>query len=125
MVSIERLKNNIDFYNGFEDEPEIEIFSPENSEFNIHIWVGYFHDIFGEPALDGKGWNGFTRDCNQLERTYDEKDVKIDIDEYLNDLYIYKERTFRFEETRDCYELLCAFLEHAKQEGNTVKVNWW
>lgn len=33
----------------------------------IHIWEGYFDDIFDSPSLDGKGWKGFTRDYHQLE----------------------------------------------------------
>ena len=124
-MDTDKLVNNLKFYDGFEDEPEIELFIAENPEFNIHIWQGYFSDIFREPSLDGKGWNGFTRDFQQLERTYEEKDVIIDVDEYLNDLYIYRQRTFEFEETRKCYELLCHFLEYAKENGKTVKVNWW
>lgn len=119
-----KLKNNTAFYNGFEDEYEIELIISETPEYNIHIWEGYFDDIFKEPPLDGKGWSGFTRDFQQLERTYREKDRSIDTDEYLNDLYIYKERKFDFEETKACYELLCSFLEYAKKNGRTVKVNW-
>ena len=124
-MDIGKLKNNTVFYEGFEDEPEIELYLSESPDFNIHIWDGYFFDIFGSPTMDGKGWNGFTRDFQQLERTYEEKDVVIDVNEYLNDLHIYDKRTFDFEETRECYELLCHFLEYAKENGKTVKVNWW
>lgn len=123
-MDIGKLINNDLFYKGFEDEPEIELFIEEHPKYNIHIWDGYISDIFGDPIFDGNEWTGFTRDFQQEVNTYGEKDVKINIDEYLNDLYIYKERVFRFEETRDCYDLLCAFLEYAKQEGKTVKVNW-
>lgn len=120
-----KLLNNTVFYDGFEDEPEIELYIEDAPEYNIHIWDGYFHDIFGEPALDGKGWNGFTRDMNQCERTYEEKNVTIDTSEYLTDLYIYRDNTFEYDDTRKCYDLLCEFLEYAKENGKTVKVNWW
>ena len=120
-----KLVNNTTFYDGFEDEPEIELFIAENPEFNIHIWQGYFSDIFREPSLDGKGWNGFTRDFQQLERTYEEENAVIDVDEYLNDLYIYHQCTFEFEKTRECYKLLCHFLEYTKENGKTVKVTRW
>ncbi len=124
-MDIGTLKNNTIFYDGFEDEAEIELFFSDETEYNIHIWDGYFSDIFREPSLDGKGWNGFTRDFHQLERTYENKDVSIDIEEYLNDLYIYKNRLFELEDTRECYDLLCSFLEYAKSNNKMVKVNWW
>ncbi len=122
---IGKLKNNATFYKGFEDEPEIELYLFEEPKFNIHIWEGYFHDIFGKPPLDGKGWSGFTYDYQHEERTYKSQKVKIDITEYLNDLYIYSDRNFQFVETYECYKLLYDFLEYAKSENKTVIVNWW
>ena len=119
------LFNNTEFYDGFEDEYEIELFISEKNELSIHIWEGYFNDIFGEPPVNGKGWYGFTRDFQQCERTFEEKDVVIDIDEYLTDLLNYKDKKFKFEETRKCYELLRIFLEYAQTNGKTVRVNWW
>lgn len=124
-MDIGKLKNNTEFYEGFEDEPEIELYLSESPDFNIHIWDGYFLDIFGSPAMDGKGWNGFTRDYNQMERTYENQGVKVDIEEYLNDLCIYKNKDFEHDETIGCYNLLYAFLEYAKSNNKTVIVNWW
>lgn len=37
-----------------------------------------------------KYWNGFTRDFQQLERTYGKEDTAIDVNECLNDLYTYE-----------------------------------
>ncbi|MGN1303487.1 MAG: hypothetical protein ACI4YB_00480 [Oscillospiraceae bacterium] len=68
-----KLLNNTVFYDGFEDEPEIELYIEDAPEYNIHIWNGYLYDILGELVLDGKDWNGFTCDMNQCERTYEEK----------------------------------------------------
>ena len=120
-----KLVNNTTFYDGFEGEPEIELFTAENPNFNIHIWVGYISDIYDKPIFDGNEWRGFTRDYQQEIGTYDKEDVTIDTAEYYEDLLNYKDKDFRFEETRKCYELLCCFLEYAKENGKTVKVNWW
>ena len=45
--------DNYKFYEGYEDEPEVEI-SADNME-TLHIWDGFIMDIFCEPTLDGKG----------------------------------------------------------------------
>ena len=124
-MDTEKFVNNSIFYDGFEGEPEIGLFIAENPELNIHIWDGYFGNIFRDPLFNGKEWNGFTHDFQQLERTYVEEDIAIDVNEYLNDLYTYNRHIFEFEETRECYELICRFLEYAKKNGKTVKVNWW
>ena len=124
-MDIGMLFNNTEFYDGFEDEHEIELFISEKPELSIHIWEGYFNDIFGVPTFDENGWHGFTRDFQQCERTFEEKDVVIDIDEYLTDLLNYKDKKFKFEETRKCYELLRIFLEYAQTNSKIVRVNWW
>ena len=120
-----KLVNNTVFYEGFEDEPEVELFIAENSEFNIHIWVGYISDIYDTPIFDGNEWKGFTRDYQQEVGTYEEQDIEIDVYEYYLDLMNYKDKKFRFEETKECYNLLRTFLEYAKANDATVKVNWW
>lgn len=124
-MDIGTLFNNTEFYDGFEDEHEIELFIGEKPELSIHIWEGYFSDIFSEPSFAEKGWYGFTRDFQQCERTFEEKEVVVDVDEYYLDLMNYKDKKFRFEETKECYNLLCAFFEYAKANNETVKVNWW
>ena len=124
-MDIGMLFNNTEFYDGFEDEHEIEVFISEKPESNIHIWEGYFNDIFGEPTFYEKGWHGFTRDFQQCERTFEEKNVVVDVNEYLLDLLKYKNKKFKFEETRKCYELLRIFLEYAQTNSKIVRVNWW
>jgi hypothetical protein len=118
------LKNNSKFYDGYEDEAEIELYFSEDTEFNIHIWCGYIRDIYDEPIFNGNEWTGFTRDYQQEVRTYDSENTIIDVSEYLNDLLNYKDKHFRLEETHDCFHLLRSFLEYAKQNNVTVKVNW-
>ena len=46
------------------------------------------------------------------------------LDEYLNDLYTYKERMehYKDERARECYRLICDFLAYAKETGMTVMV---
>ena len=124
-MDIGKFKNNSQFYDGFETEAEIVLALMENPDYNIHIWEGYFADIFGEPPLSGDGWSGFTRDYHQMERTYGEKNIVIDIQEYLRDLYNYAKRQFEFEETKECYRLLCNFLEYADARRKTVQVTWY
>ena len=84
-----KLVNNTVFYEGFEDEPEVKLFIAENSEFNIHIWVGYISDIYDTPIFDGNEWKGFTRDYQQEVGTYEEQDIEIDVYEYYLDLMTY------------------------------------
>ena len=47
------------------------------------------------------------------------------LDEYLNDLYTYKERMahYKDEQARACYKLICDFLAYAKEIGMTVMVD--
>ena len=116
--------DNYTFYEGYEDEPEIELSSNNQDMETLHIWDGFFWDLFGEPSLDGKGWNGFTRDYNQFEGAFgdDSEAVISDIDEYINDLKIYENREFKFSNTRDVYNLLLSWLNKAKATGSTVTV---
>ena len=111
--------DNYKFYKGYEDEPEIEFStSCENME-TLHIWDGFFMDIFGEPSLDGKGWHGFTRDYNQCEGAFDDDGEAVisNLQEYIDDLKIYENRKFRFEETKEVYELICSWLTEAQKNN--------
>lgn len=40
----------------------------------IHIWDGYFEDIFGNPLSTNAGWSGFTKDYQESVRTFDGED---------------------------------------------------
>lgn len=114
-------KNNFTFYEGYEDESEIVLCIEKDEA--IHIWEGYFDDIFDSPSLDGKGWKGFTRDYHQLEGVFSENGGVYEINptEYLEDLMLYKEKTFEFDETKEVFNLIKALLERAIKEGVTVK----
>ena len=72
-------------------------------------------------------WTGFTRDFHAIERTLDfgKEPIAIgNLDEYLNDLYSYRDKMENYEnpESRECYKLVCDFLSYAKETGRTVLV---
>ena len=119
-MNVENLKNNYKYYEGYEEEEEIILKIKSNPSINIHIWCGYFNQIFEEPNLDGTGWKGFTRDYHQDEGAYAEDKYEIDINEYKEDLLQYKDKEFKFEETKDVYNLILEFLEYASNHNETV-----
>lgn len=119
--------DNYKFYEGYEDEPEIEFSTKEEDMETLHIWDGFFDDIFREPSLDGNGWNGFTRDYHQCEGAFDDygEAVITDLQEYIDDLKIYESRNFNFEETREVYKLILDWLNKAYQNNCSVKVKFF
>lgn len=120
-MDIVNLKNSYTFYKSYEDENEIILYIEAGEA--IHIWEGYFDDIFDTPSLEGKGWSGFSRDYHQLEGVFSENCGVYEINptEYLKDLMLYKEKTFDFDETKDVFNLIVSLLEKAISEGTTVK----
>lgn len=120
-MDIGNLKNNYTFYEGYEDESKIVLYIEADQA--IHIWEGYFDDIYDTPSLDGNGWKGFTRDYHQLEGIFSEDGgiSEINPSEYLEDLMLYREKTFEFDETEDVFNLIVSLLEKAIREGVSVK----
>jgi len=110
---------NYKFYEGFEGEEEVEFSTKSEKMETLHIWEGYFSDIFCEPPLDGKGWHGFTRDFNQCEKAFGDESESVitDLQEYIEDLKSYENRKFRFEETKEVYELICSWLTEAQKNA--------
>ena len=111
--------DNYKFYEGYEGEEEIELSTSDNSMETLHIWDGFFEDIFGEPTLDGKGWHGFTRDYNQCEGAFDihGEAVITNLQEYIDDLKSYKNRQFEFKDTKEAYELICSWFDKAQKNN--------
>ena len=126
-MNIEELKNNTEYADTY-DGMYIEMTYAEKPEFRLLFDKCYFSNIFGEPDLSGKGWNGFTREWQQMERAFsieNQHPVLIDdIDEYLTDLYSYKSRmeNYKNPDSLKVYLLICNFLEYAKINGFTVMV---
>ena len=120
-MDIGNLKNNYTYYEGYEDEGKIVLCIEADQA--IHIWEGYLDDIYDTPTLDGNGWKGFTRDYHQFEGVFSEDGgiTEIDPSEYLEDLMLYKEKSFEFEETTEVFNLMVSFLEEAIKQGVNVK----
>ena len=123
-MDIGRLKNNIQYCEEDMYDAEIILSLKENPDFNLHLWEGYFRDLFGHPPLHGKGWHGFTRDFNEFKGAYsnvnDNRIELLDLEEYLRDILQYAEKKFRFEETSEVFYLIADFLRYAIATGQTV-----
>lgn len=121
-MDIGNLKSDYTYYNGYEGEGEIIIRLEMEEE--VHIWEGYFEDIYDIPPLTGNGWKGFTRDYNQLEGIFSEEDIIMGInpEEYLGDLMLYKDKQFEFAETIDVFKLIKSLLEKSIKENKIIKV---
>lgn len=120
-MDIGKTTDNYTFYEGYEGEPEI-ILALADTEV-LHIWDGYFDDIYDTPSLDGKGWNGFTRDYHQNEGIFANGGCVAEINpkEYLEDLMLYKDKAFDFAETKQVFHLMVALFEKAVETGVPVK----
>ncbi|MBD5101312.1 MAG: hypothetical protein HDT27_01185 [Subdoligranulum sp.] len=115
------MADNFTYYKGYEGEPEI-VLSMEGMD-TLHIWEGYFDDIYGAPSLDGKGWTGFTRDYQQLEGIFsnEEEMCMIEPTEYLADLVQYRGKAFDYEDTSAVFNLMLFVFERAIEKGIRVK----
>ena len=110
-----KIKDNYTFFEGFDDEPEIVIEAEKTNMQTLHIWYGYFDDILRKPNLDGNGWSGFTRDYHQCEGAFgnDSEGIITNLSEYLNDLELYRNCKFDYDETRNVYDLLYSWFKDA------------
>lgn len=119
-----KLRNNNQYYEGFEGEDEIVMSLENDPEYSIHIWTGYIDSILSDPVLDGKGWKGMTRDYHQLEGPFaeDGKSIEIDPEEYLEDLCQYEDKPFDEPETADVLQLILSFLDYAKRGNYKVRI---
>ena len=120
--------HNYKYYDGYEGEPEIILCAKDINMEILHIWDGFWDDIFGNPPDDGRGWIGFTRDYNQCEGAFDTEGEGFvtNLYEYAKDLISYKVKEFDFKETYAVYDLLCSWFEEAIQRGCksiAVKIN--
>lgn len=128
MENTERFINNEKFYDErFYGEDELVLSLKGNPEYNIHIWVGFISDILRKLKDSDDYWSGFTRDWNEIVRTFCGHLVEMeDIDEYINDLLLYKDDKFEFgDETREAYTLIVDFLLFAKENNQTVIAELW
>lgn len=112
----------------FEDVlcPYIILSVPDTDFPTLHLWDGYFFDIFRDPPLDGPDWKGFTRDFHQCERAFEghEQTLIPDPKEYLDDILQYHDIRFRFEETIEVYRLIVKLLTYAIENGKAIMIDF-
>lgn len=119
-MGIGKISDNYTYYEGYEGEPEIILSLADT--YAIHIWEGYFDDIYDSPSLDGNGWAGFTRDYHQLEGIFsnDESTAVVNPKEYLEDLMLYKDKAFEYDETSQVFELMADLFNKAIEDGMNI-----
>ncbi len=122
MKNIERFINNSKFYaKRHYGGGELVLLLKEYPQYNLHIWVGYIDDVTEELKTKEGRWIGFTRDCAEYVRTFAGDEIEIEnLDEYINDLLLYKDSQFEDEEDFEVYELILDFLTFAKENNLTV-----
>jgi hypothetical protein len=119
-----KLKNNTTYYDGYEGEGEVVLTLIDSPNYNLHIWDGYFEDIFGNPCLSGNAWRGFTMDYQESRNAFSQNDSPVFVkpDDYIYDLYLYRGKTFTYEETTSCLDILIDFFEHARMIQSDVNI---
>ena len=115
-----------DFYSGYEGEREIILTMDKQDVPSLHIWDGFWWDVFDKCELPGYNWKGFTKDYQLDVRTWDwetfEK-VKIEnINEYIEDVKGYLNLKFDFPETSEAIHSLYDYLSYAKKHSYSVFV---
>ena len=116
-----KLKVDNTYYEGYEGEKEIVITFLETE---YHFWEGYFEDIFGAPVLSDTGWHGLTKDYNELDNAFDDETIEcaVPAEEYLDDLRLYRNRSFEYEETADVLQTLVHIFEKAEKMKDYILV---
>ena len=107
-------------------DDEIILSVPDTGFPTLHLWDGFFRDIFRDPPLDGKGWSGFTRDMHQCEGAFDwhEQTLIPNPKEYLDDILQYKDKKFQFSKTPEVYPLIVELLTYAVENGKAVMIDF-
>jgi hypothetical protein len=116
-MDIGNINNDYTFYDGYEGEPEIVVGVIDSNIPELHIWEGYFEDIFSNPPLAGHGWMGFTRDIHQFEGAFSEEENEAIIDpvEYISDIQTYSDAHFEYSETKAVLKAIIGLLKQAQQ----------
>ncbi|MBR5479743.1 MAG: hypothetical protein IKU84_06155 [Clostridia bacterium] len=119
-MNIGQTLHHTKYYDGYEGCGEIELTARGTSLPVLHIWEGYFSEIFDNPPLDGQGWCGFTRDYNQCEGTFNNHEPQriSNLQEYIDDMSRRKEDCWELSETEAVYNLILKWLISAKKSGS-------
>ncbi|MBR1923917.1 MAG: hypothetical protein IJ839_01400 [Ruminobacter sp.] len=121
-MDIGKLNIKYDFTEGYEGEPYLVFKIKNSNELTLKIWEGLVADMLENPDMSGSGWKGLTRDYHELKGiwTDGDKEVEINVSEYLADLLYYSNKSFDYEETLEMFESLHKYLNYAKEQGYSV-----
>lgn len=124
-MDIGNLKENNKYYEGFEDEDEMIFTIEDVNDIDLHIWRGYFEEIFFDYDSKKRIKKGFTKDCHLCTGAFDfVNNVRIDkVDEYLEDLLTYKDKGIKDVNTKECLLLIIELFEYAKSQNKAVLIN--
>lgn len=127
MKDLGKINDNFQFYQGYEGEPEVELTAENPDTERLHIWEGYFDDIFGSASFPMDEIKGFTRDYLLDEGAFsdDGEAVLTDLQEYLEDMKQYQHYKFRYEDTAEVFALLYQWLECAAKNHYRVIVRFF
>ena len=123
-MDIGKLNITTDFYSGYEGENEIILTVTTENKITIHIWDGYFENIFGSPIITNTDWKGFTKDYQERVRTFSCTDIPIIVEptEYLLDMKQYINNYFSYDESNACLNAMINLFEYALLNSSTVTV---
>ena len=118
--------DNYTYYKGYEPEPDILLSVPYTNFPTLHMWDGFFYDIFRDPPLHGLGWTGFTRDYNQFEGAFENEEQTLipNPKEYLDDILQYKNNKFFADEVYEVYDIVVSMLRHAVENGVNIVMTY-
>jgi hypothetical protein len=119
----ENRQQNTDFYAGYEGEGEIKVMLAGCEDTALHIWDGYFNDLFGGPRI-GRDWIGFAKDYNEGTRTFSSGPVirVRDLPEYASDLRRRESSEFSYPETKDVLLALQDMFRQAISQSIEIEV---
>ena len=127
MQDISRITQNYEYSDTFFDGLfEMEFWIKNEPNICLHVWEGYFIDIYDNPPLHGLGWHGFTRDYHEDKGAWASRiymDEIKNVQEYLTDALQYKDKKFRFEETKGFYEVFIQFLQYAVDTSQSIMID--
>lgn len=121
-MDIGKLDINFNFTEGYENEPYLLFKIKGSPQYTLKIWEGLVADLVENPDMSGKGWKGLTQDYHELKGIWgdENKEVEINVTEYLNDLLYYCDKSFDYEETLEMLKSLLKYLNYAKEHSCQV-----
>ncbi len=113
---------NFDYYKGYEGEGEFIVSLDSGNGVRYHVWEGYIDDIFENPVFTDQGWQGLTKDYQEMQGAFAEDGIYTsgEPESYLEDLKKYRDKEFAYPETKQVYSLLVELFETASKNNDSV-----